>query len=128
MITETQTKREIKKLIKNTKDVIEEVKTKLETAEQLLATLELEFSRLGKLSAQDVSPPSPPRILTYETAKVHQKVRVLNSPYGIATIQKKGPFFASCTTELDNQKLRRSYAKLQTLSEQEQQVVDRHNH
>ena len=78
MITENQTKKEIKKLIRSTKDVIEETKVNLETAERLLATLELEVSRLGNLTTRNTSKPRAPKILTYETAKLHQKVRILN--------------------------------------------------
>ena len=127
MITKAQTKKEIKNLIRDTKQTIDEAKTKLEAAEDLLATLELEFSRLGKLTNQQTPVTVEPRILTYETARVHQKVRLLNSPYGIVTIQKKGTFFASCTREVSNEKIRRSYSKLQTLDTHLQEVVDQHN-
>ena len=104
----------LQKLIKQAKTIVAEAREKAETAQVLLDTLEREFDAI---KVDDQSPQQKtrkPKILTYDTATVNQKVRITNSPYGIATIKKKGSFFATCQRETSRELLRRSYGKLKT--------------
>ena len=117
----------LQKLIKQAKTIVAEAREKTETAQVLLDTLEREFEAIKVDNQSSQQKTRKPKILTYDTATVNQKVRIVNSPYGIATIKKKGSFFATCQRETSGELLRRSYGKLKTLSEEEQAVVDRHN-
>ena len=105
--------KELVKHISDTKLEIHQIRTKLGNAEIKLDELEVKLNQLTISNKQ--AEPSNTTTLTIDTARVGQRVRILNSPFGTGKIVKKNPVFGTVKLDTNQSNLRRYYSKLQLI-------------